>query len=90
MKIKKELNFPVKVKAVLDEEGNLSLNVVATAPYGNRTASATLDTFPEDVQQAVSVALMDVLTKYAEQAVLLAEQEAVTAHSKAIALGEAV
>lgn len=90
MKIKKELNYPIRVKAVMDEDGNLNLNLTAVAPYGDRTVTATIETFSEETMQKVAEVLMDVITQEGERVVRLAEHEAITASAKAIALGEAV
>lgn len=90
MKITKELDFQVVLKAVLDENDNLALSLHSTAPYGNRTATAVLETFSEKTVKEVKAVLKGVLAQYGEQAVLLAERAAAEAHTKAVALGEEI
>lgn len=90
MKVSKELNYPIKVKAVLDEDGNLDIALTAVAPYGNRTVTATINTFSEEIVQKVSEVLMDVIVREGGRVVQLAEHEAITAQAKAIALGEVI
>ena len=90
MKITKEIEYQVIVKAVLDEAGNLALSLHSTAPYGNRTVTAVIETFSEKTTEKIKTALGAVLTEYGEQAVLLAERAAAEAYTKAVALGEEI
>lgn len=90
MQVTKVIDSVVRVKAIYTEDGKLALAVTATAPYGNRTVTSTIDTFSQEIIDEVSAVLANVLETEGQRAVLLAEQEAVIARTKALALGEAV
>lgn len=90
MKVTKELEYAVTIKAVLDEEGQLRVSLIAVAPYGNRTATATVDDFPEDTLAPIKRALEKVLHSQGQRAVLAAERAASVSHAVAIAKGEEI
>ncbi len=90
MKVTKQVDYPLVVKAVLRDDGEVQLSLSATAPYGNRTATATLDKFPKDLLQEVKVLLQRVIEDYASEAVTLAEQAAAVSMIAAVNLGEEI
>lgn len=90
MKVTKELEYKVSVRATLDDEGNLRLGVSANAPYGNRTATATVNKFSKADMDAVKEVLEGIITRYAQKAVTLAEHGAAQARIVAANLGEEI
>lgn len=90
MKVVKEIDYQVHIKASLTEDGMLSVSVVAVAPYGNRTASATVTEFQEETLAPIQKALAKLLHAEGPRAVMLAEQAAATSYAVAAAMGEEV
>lgn len=87
MKVKTEINIEIAVKAVLRGD-ELSLQASGTAPYGDRTATATVEITDAAVVAAVKAALGEalgtVLPKLAQEAYYAASLALV----KAVQLGE--
>lgn len=90
MKLTREVEYKVLVKAILDDENNLKVSLSASAPYGKRTATATLDTFDEKLVEPIREALQKLVDAYAQQVAGLAENAAAQARSVAIHLGEEI
>lgn len=90
MKVTKEIDYQVSLKAILNEDGGLRLSISAVAPYGNRTATASIDDFSEETLATVQRVLGKVLEEEGQRAVLLAEKAAATSHAAAIAMGEEI
>ena len=90
MKITKEVEIGLQLKAILNDSGELKMSLTATAPYGERTASASLTDFPAKTREAVSKALGAVLNEYAKQAAGLAENAAAEARVAAVRMNEEV
>lgn len=90
MKVTKEIDYQVHVRASLDEDGKLQVSVVAVAPYGNRTAAATVTDFDEDTLAPLQRALTKILHAEGPRAVILAERAAATSHAVAVAMGEEI
>lgn len=90
MKITKELDFPLTVKATLRDDGEVALTLSAVAPYGNRTATATLDKFPDETLEKIRTALQRVIKEYASQVVFMAEQAAAVSMIAAVNMGEEI
>lgn len=89
MKLVKEVEYTVSIKATLNEQGELKIALSATAPYGSRTATATVDGgFSEDVQEQVKTALEAALEERVQTALALADDHASAARVAAVALGE--
>lgn len=87
MKVITELNYEVTVKAVLRDE-ELSLSMTATAPYGNRKVTATVEGFSEKATEAVRKALKAVMDEKVNEAVQAAQIAAAEAHVIAAKRGE--
>lgn len=90
MKVTKEIDYKVRIKAVLDEDGQMQVSLVAIAPYGSRTATATVTDFQEELLVPIQKALSKLLQAEGPRAVVLAEQAAATSHAVAIARGETI
>ena len=90
MKVTKQVDYPLVVKATLRDDGEVQLSLSATVPYGNRTATGTLDKFPKELLKEVKVLLRQVIENHAGKAVTLAEQAAAVSMIAAINLGEKV
>jgi len=87
MIVSTEVNYEIAVKATLREDG-LSLAVSASAPYGERTATATVDTFSDEVVTAVRDALQAAIDEKLNDAVSAARLAAMEAHLVAAKRGE--
>lgn len=87
MKITTEINIEIAVKAVL-RDGVLSLQASGTAPYGNRTATATVEITDETAVNAVREALEAAQETVLSEVASKAQQAASAAHLKAVQLGE--
>jgi len=91
MKITKEVNYDIGVKAVL-RNGALSLSLTAAAPYGTggneRTATATITAFSPEVQEQVIAALEAVQEEKLSQALVAAEKGAAESLVAAVRKGE--
>jgi len=90
MKVTKEIDYKVSIKATLNEEGELRVSLVGAAPYGNRTATATVIQFEEDILAPLQRVLAKILHAEGPRAVLLAEQAAASAYAYAVSQGEEI
>lgn len=90
MKVKVNVEADVYIKASLKGK-DLEVQVVAAAPYGDRTATHTQTTGfnKEDLSQLKEL-LNKLLESQAEQAVKTAHRMAMQAESYAVSKGEAV
>lgn len=91
MKMVKEVNYDLTVKAVM-RNGELSLSLTAAAPYGSgdneRTASATVTEFSEEILAQVQEVLEAAQEEKLGQALTKAEQNAAVSLVAAVRKGE--
>lgn len=90
MKIKKEVEYQVSLKAILRDDGELSLSLSVAAPYGNRTATATVDTFSDVTLKKVKAVMKEVLQEEVSRVVGLAEHAAAQSMIAAVNMGEEI
>lgn len=92
MQLVKEVNYQVSIKAILtlDEKAEPVITLSVAAPYGNRTATTTVNDFSEEVKAAIRVALSQAIEEKLQEGLRLAETAAAQAHVAAVALGEEI
>lgn len=90
MKVIKEIDYKVSIRAALNEDGELRVSLIATAPYGNRSATATVTEFQEETLAPIQKALAKILHAEGPRAVIAAEHAAAISHAVAVAKGEEI
>lgn len=90
MKLTVEKEYGVSIKATLRDTGEFSLALSVSAPYGNRTATATIDTFPEEITEQVKELLQEIIESEAARGIGLAENAAAQSRIAAINMGEEI
>ena len=87
MKVKTEINIEIAVKAVLRDD-KLSLQATGIAPYGSRTATASVEITDPEAVSAVKSALVAALDTVLPELAKQAQYATSVAHMKAVQLGE--
>lgn len=90
MKLTKEVNYKVSIKANLSDEGDLSVVLYASVPYGKREATATLNDFQPETLEKIRNVLEKVLKQEASRVIDLAENSAAQSRIAAVNLGEEI
>ncbi len=88
MQITKTVNYKVRIKAILDDDGELKLSLSVRAPFLDREATASLQDFSTDVKEKVKAALEEALESGIEKAILLADIAASESLRAAVRRGE--
>ena len=82
MEITTKVNYDVAAKAVL-RNGDLSVSLTISAPYGGRSVSVVDEQIPPELQAAVDAALQQVIDARAPG--LVAKAQAALFEAKAVA-----